>query len=238
MGMDADDSGKTVTQTDASLEMLKKIMDDAMEKLRFLLDTRGIHLDVLGEAMALFVRSLVDLPDQAACKKGCAYCCHLRVGVSIPEVVVIFNGLQSLATPEGLAFLERNVIQVAQKGNALDDNWWRTSRTACPFLDINGQNHCLIYELRPFSCRAYHSTDMNDCRIGFEQKIKTQIPCFPLYRAVTDMYSTIFIQGLAQKGLFSYQVGFVKALQILFENDRAVEQWLSGDDVFEAARLR
>jgi Fe-S-cluster containining protein len=223
--------------SDKSMEMLQKYMDAAQKNLSILLDTHGVHLNVLKEAMALFIRSLVTLPPEAACKNGCAFCCHLRVGLSIPEVIIIFNGLTSSATPEGLDFVKQRVIQTAQKGNTLDDGWWRTTRTACPFLDIDKENACLIYDLRPFSCRAYHSTDVTDCQKGFETGQEIRIPCFPLYRAVTDMYSTVFIRKMAQIGLDSYQVGFVRALQVLFEKETAMEEWFRGKDVFSPARI-
>lgn len=235
--MNSGDLEQKGSNNERSLEMLKQYMDAARKNLSILLDTHGTNLNVMKEAMALFIRSQVPLPAESSCQNGCAFCCHLRVGLSIPEVLVIFNGLMSSATPAGLDFVKHRVTQTAQKGNTLDDDWWRITRTTCPFLDTDGEKSCLIYDLRPFSCRAYHSTDVADCQKGFETGQKMQIPCFPLYRAVTDMYSTVFIRGMAEKGLFSYQVGFVRALQILFENDNAMEQWFQGEDVFEPAKL-
>lgn len=236
--MTEDDSNKQNTQDpEKSREMLKHYMEQARANLSGFLDTQGLHLSALGAAMDRFVSSTLPLPEGAACKTGCAYCCHLRVGVSIPEALIIFNELKSQATPEGFAFLKQKVIQSEQKGNTLEEAFWLSTQTPCPFLDIKGKKTCLIYALRPFSCRAYHSTDLAACRTGFEMGHEQQIPCFPLYRAVTDMYTSVFIQVMAQKGLFSFQVGFVRALQILFEDDTAADHWIQGNDVFRSARL-
>lgn len=222
---------------DRPKELLTKHMTGTLENLSSFLDESGIHQTALADAMNMFIHSLLDLPKEAACKNGCAYCCHLRVGVSIPEAVVLFNELKTQAGHQDLDFLKNKIILTGKKGNVMEEAWWLKTQTACPFLDTETQNQCLIYALRPFSCRAYHSTDQTACRKGFENRKETQIPCFPLYRAFTDMYSTVFIQAMARKGLHSYQVGFVRALQILFEDDMTIDQWFQGKDVFMTAKL-
>lgn len=218
---------------DKAREMLQKQMDQAMENLSRFLETRNMGLPVLAAAMDQFIRTLIDLPKEAACQPGCAHCCHLRVGASIPEVLVLFSGLKSQATAEGLEYFRGKIMAISGKGD--DDAWWRREKIACPFLDT--RNRCLIYDLRPFSCRAYHSLDMAACQEGFETGKEMNIPCFPLYRSFTDMYSTVFIRTLARKGLASYQVGFVKALALLFRDEQRIERWLAGEDVFAPARL-
>jgi Fe-S-cluster containining protein len=221
-----------------SKQLLGAHMARGREMLIEFLDTHGISLPVLGVAMEQFSESVFDLPEGAACKEGCAYCCHLKVGVSIPEVLVIYNELAAQTTPEGFDFLKERVLSAASKGNTLEEAFWLKTRTPCPFLDVDTHSLCLIYRLRPFSCRAYHSTDLGACQKSFEEGRETLIPCFPLYRATTDMYAGIFTRVLAEKGFFSYQVGFVKALEILFKNKTASDQWLiHKEDVFKKAKL-
>ncbi len=220
-----------------SKEMLASYMDQAIHNLSASIDANGLTLPVLTTSLVQFSQSLFPLPDGTACKKTCAYCCHLRVGVSIPEAIVIFNQIKSNATKEGFEFFKLKTVQTGDGNNITKESWWLKSQTPCPFLDTQGQLTCLIYEIRPFSCRAYHSTDADICQKGFETAQKTQIPCFPLYRAFTDMYSSVFIKTMADKGLYSFQVGFIKALQILFQNHEATKLWLAGNDVFKAAKL-
>ncbi len=220
-----------------SKALLAAYMAQGREKLGAFLDAHGSSLPVLGVAMEQFTQSVFALPEGTACKQGCAHCCHLRVGASIPEVLVIYSELAAQTTPEGFALLKERVLMVA-KGNTLDDAFWLTTRTPCPFLDVDTNQLCLIYSLRPFACRAYHSTDMEACQKGYDLGRETMIPCFPLYRATTDMYSSIFTQVLAEKGFPSYQVGFVKALEILFTDNTASDEWLNNKaDVFKAAKL-
>jgi len=201
-----------------SKQLLAAYMKQGREKLTAFFDDHGISLPVIGVAMEQFTQSVFDLPEGAACKQGCAYCCHLKVGVSIPEALVIYNELAAQTTPEGFEFLKDRVLVVAKKGNILEEAFWLTTRTPCPFLNIDKNHLCMIYSLRPFSCRAYHSTELAACQKSFEQGDEALIPCFPLYRATTDMYASIFTRVLAGKGFFSYQVRFIKAIEILFKD--------------------
>ena len=225
------------SESDRAGVLLAGTRDTAMKHVSQLLDTRGIHIPVLASAMDRFIKSLVPLPRAAACKTGCAWCCRLRVGVSIPEALVIFHEIRSRATPEGLAFLKHRILTTSARGDTLDEAFWRSTRCPCPFLDVEGTYHCLIYGLRPFSCRAFHSLDEALCRKGYGQGMEIQVPCFPLYRASVDLYSSVMIQVAAQKGLASFQVGFIRALEILFTDDTAPERWLQGENVFFSAKL-
>ena len=225
------------SEEDRSKRLLAAYVAKGREKLSAFLDDHGTSLPVLGVAMEQFTESVFSLPEGTACKKGCAHCCHLRVGVSIPEVLVIYSELSAQTTPEGFALLKERVLGVVAKGDTLDGTFWLSTRTPCPFLNLDTRE-CLIYTLRPFSCRAYHSTDLDACQKGYDLGRETMIPCFPLYRATTDMYSSIFTRVLAEKGFPSYQVGFVKALAILFQDKSASDQWLNHtEDVFKPAKL-
>ncbi len=223
--------------SDRFQELLEKSMVQAQENLSVFLDANRIHPDALTTAMATFINALFELPPEAVCERGCEYCCHLRVGISIPEAIVLYNALKTQASDEDLDIIRQRVFQTANKGPVTSEKFWRNSGTACPFLDTQGDSQCLIYDLRPFSCRAYHSTDVAICKTGFEKAEEIKVPCFPLYRASTDMYSTVFIQVLAQKGLHSYQVELVRAMQILFEDDMAMDGWFQGKNIFKAAKI-
>ncbi len=224
-------------ESDRARTLLAGTRDTAMKHLSQLLDTRGLHVTVLAGAMDRFLKSLVSLPREAACKTGCAWCCHLRVGVSIFEALVIFHEIRTQATQEGLAFLKQRILKTSDRGDTLDENFWRKSRCPCPFLNVDGTYHCLIYGLRPFSCRAFHSLDETVCRRGYDLGVQIQVPCFPLYRASVDLYSSVMIQVAAQKGLASFQVGFIRALEILFTDDTASERWLQGENIFLSAKI-
>jgi len=220
---------------DRSKELLAAHMEKAAVVLTDFLTTQGVSIPALGKAMESFSTQVFDLPEGTACAPGCAWCCHLRVTASIPELLVIFEELSAQTTPEGMAYFKRRIQETASAGNTLEDAFWYGSQTPCPFLD--NKNGCLIYPIRPFSCRAHHSTDAAVCKQGYEEGRQVMIPCFPLYRAGTDMYSTVFIKVLADLGFASSHVGFVKGLALLFEDPGLAEAWLNKADVFAGARI-
>lgn len=220
---------------DRSKELLAAHMKQAAVLLDNFLDAHGENVTVLGKAMEDFTLAVFDLPKEAACKPGCAFCCHLSVGVSIPELLVIHEELLAQTTPEGLDYFRNTVFHTARICQNLDETSWYDVQPPCPFLD--DQNGCLIYPIRPFSCRAHHSTDAGVCRQGYEEKKKVMVPCFPLYRATTDMYSSVFIRVMKDRGFPSFQVGLVKGLARLFEEPGLGASWLNREDVFSGARL-
>lgn len=228
-----------VEQSKAGEQRSRELLAAHMEKARALLDnfleTHGVSLGVLGKAMEDFTFTVFDMPGDAACREGCAHCCHLRVGLSIPELLVIFYELQGQTSAHGLSYFKTRIEDTLSLGDTLSETFWHTSRTPCPFLNEHGR--CLIYAIRPFSCRAYHSIDEAVCRQGLQERREVQVPCFPLYRATTDMYSTIFINVLADRGFASFQVGLVKGLDILFKDPSATQRWMNREDVFASAKL-
>lgn len=213
-------------ETLRSKKLLAAYKSESLGNLSNALDSNGVNIDTLSAVMQHFISSLIKLPEGCACEKGCAYCCHLRVGVSVPEAIVIFNQIKINMTDDCFTFFRSKIEQAFEK-------------SACPFLAPDG-HVCLIYDLRPFSCRAFHSTDISICKAGFEKKSPVEIPCFPLYRAFIDVHSTIFIEEMKRRNLFSYQVGFISALHLLFQNAAPFDfigQWFDGKDVFKPAKL-
>lgn len=220
---------------DRGQELLAIHVKNAHTRLSDFLDQYGTGLDVLGKAMGAFTKAVYDLPESAACASGCAWCCHLRVETSIPELLVIYRELLTGSTPEGIASLKKRTREAARLGDLRDEDLWYQHKLPCPFLDNN--KVCLIYPVRPFACRAHHSMDAELCQKGYEEGRRLMIPSLPLYRASTDIYSTIFIKVMAERGFASFPVGFIKGLAMLLEEPTLTEDWLNGKDVFSPARI-
>lgn len=229
-----DESHLNPDMSDRTLALMADHVASTTLRLNQFLDSHGVSLPVLGKAMDAFTRQVIDLPQEAACKIGCSYCCHLRVDVSIPELLVIFYEVYDLNLPD-ITFLKTRIQEITSKGNVLEKGFWHFTQERCPFL---ADDHtCAIYSIRPFACRAYHSMDKTVCRQGFEDRCSVEIPCFPLFRAMTDMFSSVFIKVLADKGYASYPIGFVKGLDMLLNDPSLVDQWLDQKDVFTPARI-
>lgn len=90
----------------------------------------------------------------AICKAGCSYCCTDVGSVDIItlEGLIIRERINSLAKPLKTRIKKR----LAQ--NKRDKE--KRNIAKCPFLKEN--NTCLIYDIRPFSCRQLYS--VQECR--------------------------------------------------------------------------
>jgi Fe-S-cluster containining protein len=96
-----------------------------------------------------FETAAADYKREAACHKGCAFCCSDAGSIDITtlEGVVIREQIDALPRPR----------QVALKKSLMADMRRREQKkaSACPFLMKN--RSCLIYAVRPFACRRLYS---------------------------------------------------------------------------------
>jgi Fe-S-cluster containining protein len=96
-----------------------------------------------------FERENMPYSRQAFCKPGCSFCCT-------------FMGNIDIITLEGLIILEHienqpEEFQTALKKKIAENKTEKENgrKRPCPFLKEN--NTCLIYAIRPFSCRQLYS---------------------------------------------------------------------------------
>lgn len=83
------------------------------------------------------------------CRRGCAHCCYMAVGVSEREAELIASHIGRRA-----AVIEAGPEAALRR---LDENVKRYQRVACPFLGKD--NDCTIYHVRPMACRTHHSLE-------------------------------------------------------------------------------
>lgn len=100
-----------------------------------------------------------------ACKRGCSYCCHLRVTVKPHEVFAISDFVDrsfSIAEQAGLMTRLKNHVEHVRL-LSVQEHW--TRNIPCPFL-VDGA--CSIHEARPFACRQYHSMEVAACQYSYD----------------------------------------------------------------------
>lgn len=85
-------------------------------------------------------------PVNAACKKGCAYCCNIQVSISKPEAEIIIDHCRANNIKIDFNYLEKQRY-LNEQSHAKSD------ASKCVFLK---DNVCSIYNVRPFSCRNYY----------------------------------------------------------------------------------
>lgn len=92
------------------------------------------------------------LAQVAACRPGCAHCCHLSAAITSSEARLIGQAVRRAPV------VPRAAMTLAQAVGDLEQARALTSRhmgTPCPFLSAD--QRCSIYEHRPFVCRTHLS---------------------------------------------------------------------------------
>lgn len=166
------------------------------------------------------------------CAAGCCYCCHLRVNASVAEVVVIVSMLGKNGLRDTYCQRLEGASGKVEERAGKEDTWWWEYSVPCLFLDETTQR-CLIYEVRPFFCRGYHSLDENRCREGYLAKTSCAIPCYPDLKRSREMFSLSFSNALTELGLHAPLVELSSSAALFLRCPEKVEQWLRGQDVFD-----
>ena len=100
-----------------------------------------------------------------ACRRGCSYCCHLRVEIRPHDAFVLARHIETRFTAQqrarALAKLEANLARIAP----LSPQQHIRAGIPCALLD---DGVCSVYDARPVTCRKYHSLSVDVCRNAFE----------------------------------------------------------------------
>jgi hypothetical protein len=101
-----------------------------------------------------FERDVRAFKREAVCRLGCTFCCTDvgNVDVNTIEAVVIRERMDTFPEARRRALEKRLARNRKERG--------RQSSARCAFLDDTGR--CLIYEVRPFSCRQLYSLSKCD----------------------------------------------------------------------------
>lgn len=97
------------------------------------------------------------------CKKGCSYCCELKVDVHPLEVLYLANIVEHMnptdaARVRNAAKARHEYIQGKNELQLLTDNY------PCPLLH---DGSCSAYECRPLFCRSFHAQRVATCAYSY-----------------------------------------------------------------------
>jgi len=168
---------------------------------------------------------------KTACARGCSYCCHVYVSVTVPEVAILVEYVRRSASGDELtALLERlRGTADAAKGKTPEDY----PATACAFLK-NGE--CMGYNARPVACRAHHSFDVDACRAALEggrDGIPNAVPILELRTQIKTGYLDVLLGRELDHESYELQ----QLAKIILEDPTAVRRSVEGEaGVFEGAK--
>jgi Fe-S-cluster containining protein len=153
----------------------------------------------------------------AACRKGCGWCCHQRVGAAAIEVLAMARALRS--RPEACAALAA----------------W-TPGKPCAFLKDGA---CSVYDVRPLKCRSLWHVDERHCMGKY-----AGLPAFgpapsPDFQLEPKMIYEGALKGLAlpliKEGRDCPGIDLMPGLQAIIDRPDAADRWAAGEAVFPAA---
>jgi Fe-S-cluster containining protein len=168
------------------------------------------------------VKSAADF-STLACKPGCTWCCNFLVDARAPEIFAILDYME-----RELPAAEQARIREEISGNRamlapLSDEERLERNVKCPFLS---QARCMIYPVRPQTCRNYHATDVAGCQKAFEEPENTDIdPEFaPLVYQSGLAHVEAFSKSLSDAGYDASAYELNSALSAALEDPRGTRQ--------------
>ena len=160
-----------------------------------------------------------------ACKKGCFFCCHVNVEVSILEAIAV--ALVARTDPEKVA----KVMATAPTIAGLSAKERIAKRTLCPLLKDGA---CSVYDARPRACRAFTSFSAQRCE---EEFLRGDAPgkkflSFGWPRILSAAASHGVQQACAHDGVQSFTVELTAGVAVVLTDAQAIVRWLAGEAVF------
>lgn len=149
--------------------------------------------------------------DSAACAKGCGWCCHQVVGITVAEESLLADAVAALPGPVRTRLACRT-REAHERLSSIPVEQWQAHRIPCPLLE---EGACLLHDSRPLPCRAVLSSDANVCR-DWLQGGNVRIPLIALPRRIYSLAQSGLAQALAAQGIPPGPVSLVEALVMAF----------------------
>jgi hypothetical protein len=149
---------------------------------------RWVH-GLVEEALARFAARRPDLVQRVRCRKGCAHCCRMWVGITRDEAELLAERVRAgTARPDPV----RMETQLAFTSPS-DYIGRPPEEAACVFLD--GDGACTVYEDRPSACRALLvASDPELCRL-VPEPVQTTSILNPFLEVVASAALTVDAEG-------------------------------------------
>ncbi|MCA1909007.1 MAG: YkgJ family cysteine cluster protein [Magnetospirillum sp.] len=152
----------------------------------------------------------------AACRRGCGWCCHQKVGAAAIEVLAMSRALAQRPVERAM----------------LAD--WAPGRP-CAFLKDGA---CAVYDIRPLKCRSLWHVDVRHCMAKYAGLPVSGTKTDPTFRSEPKMIYEGALKGLAltliKEGRDCPGLDLMPALRAVIDDADAVRRWWTGDSPFPA----
>jgi Fe-S-cluster containining protein len=128
------------------------------------------NITIAVEQVASKLETLYDeynITEHIECKKGCYYCCHQIVTISVFEAIRLGEQIVKLDAAE-LKRIRKSAERNSKVNNRIkiDSERWSV-RLPCPLLK---DGICSQYEVRPIVCQVANSNSREECKKLYEEK--------------------------------------------------------------------
>ncbi len=119
----------------------------------------------LRDIYKIFEEKTREYKKDAACAKGCGFCCKEagKIDITTLEGLAIRKAMRGFTRSRQKSLTKVFQQEIKKRVNKV--------MAPCPFLMKN--NACMVYEVRPFSCRKIYSTHI--CTRGNPPVVKRQV---------------------------------------------------------------
>lgn len=154
------------------------------------------------------------------CQKGCSYCCDIRVQASPIEAFQIAEFIRGVDEAKAKVWVEKLEEHSAYAKDRREQGFQKT----CPFLGEDGV--CGIYEVRPYTCRIYHSMDEKRCRL---ERKNFRIE---LVHRLNEIISNNIALMLIQDHLSPLPTELAQSVLLALRDPSCGDAWLAGKKPF------
>lgn len=168
------------------------------------------------------------------CQRGCSYCCHVQVEVSIPEVARAVEFAKEHFNLEEFSALGLRARASAEGARGKDSSTYPVQ--PCAFL-VGGE--CSVYEARPLACRGEHSFDVETCKRAYDTGEDIPDDRDTNAKLCETVIRVALEERLSNSGFLTHTYELQQSLSIALSDPAAMEEWRKGkgDDPFAAARM-
>ncbi|MBX3114780.1 MAG: hypothetical protein KF836_09470 [Fimbriimonadaceae bacterium] len=205
--------------------------------------TVGGLIDAVQEVHRYTSNLLDQNPDAAnfECKKGCNYCCAIRVATVPLEVLSLARYLKASLKPEEIIELLTRIDEyMAEWDKSTTEEKILKSRM-CP-LNLDGL--CVGHPARPSPCMRYHSYSVRQCERAYKSGLlpihqqPQQLETVRHNAVHLEACNSAFYPPLElteNLNLDSRTIQLVPALRVALTEDDVAERFFAGEKVFDCA---
>jgi Fe-S-cluster containining protein len=195
-------------------------------------ELKAAQREALVKIDQVFSETLAETGKSIACKKGCHYCCYLKVDLMTAEAFVIAEYIRTNFSDEEVQEVKANARDNWKKIKRMDVNQHMAANLPCPLLR---DGNCSIYPVRPSVCRQFHANKLKTCEDIFNDPKNLNLPnsMIPRLKNACGHEIASTLKSFADSGYDDAFYDLNPAILEALDNDKSEERWLNKRRAFD-----